>query len=167
MLERTKRIRYHSEIVLFHPRWSRSRPKCPGSGSETLPMIAFLSDPIFTGTGTGTNEDNPFISISRQFFRLSIQIFPRNWNQNRTYLKEANSACNASEYFDNELNVTYSLLYFSMLRSRNYLFSAPAPTLSIISAPAPPPATAIYCHIKLFDNSSTILIEVEISFSMS
>ena len=44
----------------------------------------------------------------------------------------------------------------SLLRSRNYLFSAPtpapAPPLSLISAPAP----AIYCHLKLFYNSSTV-----------
>ena len=42
-----------------------------------------------------------------------------------------------------------------VLRSRNYFFTAPAPTLSKISAPAPAPApaTAIFCHIKLFDNS--------------
>ena len=38
-----------------------------------------------------------------------------------------------------------------MLQNRNYLFSASAPTLSIIPAPAP----AIYCHLKLFYNSST------------
>ena len=38
----------------------------------------------------------------------------------------------------------------SVLRSRNYLFSAPAPTLAAISAPAPAPATAIYLHLKLF-----------------
>ena len=36
----------------------------------------------------------------------------------------------------------------SVLRSRNFLFSAPAPTLTIISAQAP--ATAIYWHLKLF-----------------
>ena len=48
----------------------------------------------------------------------------------------------------------------TVLRSRNYLFSAPAsgsfsaPPLSIISAPAPAPA--IYCHLKLYYNSSTI-----------
>ena len=46
----------------------------------------------------------------------------------------------------------------AVLRSRKYLFSAP--TLSIISALAPAPtqatATAIYCHLKLFYNSSTI-----------
>ena len=41
-----------------------------------------------------------------------------------------------------------------MLRSRNYLFSALAPTSSIILAPAP--ATAIYCHLNLFYNSSTV-----------
>ena len=29
---------------------------------------------------------------------------------------------------------------------RNYLFSAPAPILTIISAPDPAPATAIYWH---------------------
>ena len=45
-----------------------------------------------------------------------------------------------------------------MLRSRNYLFAAPAPSLSIISAPAP----AIYCHLKLF-----YTVTVEISFSSS
>ena len=48
----------------------------------------------------------------------------------------------------------------SVLRSPNYLFSAPtpAPLLSIISAPAltPAPAPAIYCHLKLYYNSSTI-----------
>ena len=54
-----------------------------------------------------------------------------------------------------------------MLQNRNYLFSAPAPPLSIILAPAL--ATAIYWHLKLFFNSSTgtVLIEVEISFSSS
>ena len=53
----------------------------------------------------------------------------------------------------------------AVLRSRSYLFSAPtpAPPLSPISAPAP----AIYCHLKLFYNSSTIAMEVEISFSSS
>ena len=35
-----------------------------------------------------------------------------------------------------------------VLRSQNYLFSAP--TLTMISAPAPAPATAIYWHLKLF-----------------
>ena len=55
----------------------------------------------------------------------------------------------------------------AVLRSRNYLFFAPVPTLSIISAPAPAPATSIYCYIKLFYNCSTILIEVDISFSSS
>ena len=34
----------------------------------------------------------------------------------------------------------------TVLRSRNYLFSAPALTFAIISAPAP--ATAIYWHLK-------------------
>ena len=59
--------------------------------------------------------------------------------------------------------------FCTVLRSQNYLFSAPAPTLSIISAPAPAPAPApaINCHLKLFYNSSTILIEVDISFSLS
>ena len=33
---------------------------------------------------------------------------------------------------------------YAVLWSRNYLFSAPAPILSIISALAPAPATAIY-----------------------
>ena len=41
----------------------------------------------------------------------------------------------------------------SVLWSRNYLFSAPAPSLSIILAPTPAPATAIYsiiyCHFPL------------------
>ena len=39
-----------------------------------------------------------------------------------------------------------------------FLFSAPAPPFSIISAsaPAPTPAPAIYCHLKLYYNSSTI-----------
>ena len=36
----------------------------------------------------------------------------------------------------------------AVLRSRNYLFSAPVPTLTIISAPAP--ASAIYWLFKLF-----------------
>ena len=35
------------------------------------------------------------------------------------------------------------------------------------SAPAPAPDTAIYCHLKLVYNSSTILIEIEIGFSSS
>ena len=50
----------------------------------------------------------------------------------------------------------------SVLRSRNYLFSAPAPALTLISAPAPAqaPATAMYCHLKLLYNVSTIPIEV-------
>ena len=34
-----------------------------------------------------------------------------------------------------------------VLRSRNYLFLAPAPTLSIISAPAPAQTPAIYIAI--------------------
>ena len=44
----------------------------------------------------------------------------------------------------------------TVLRSLNYLFLAP--TLSIISPPAPAPATAIYCHLKLFYNSSTTYV---------
>ena len=46
-----------------------------------------------------------------------------------------------------------------------YFFSAPAPPFFLISASAPAPA--IYCHLKLFYNSSssTIPMEVEISFS--
>ena len=51
------------------------------------------------------------------------------------------------------------VLYLSVLRSRNYLFSAPtlapAPPFSIILAPAPAPAPALYWHLKLFYNSST------------
>ena len=39
-----------------------------------------------------------------------------------------------------------------VLRSRHYLYSAPALHVSIISAPAPAPATAIYCHLKLYYN---------------
>ena len=35
-----------------------------------------------------------------------------------------------------------------VLRSRNYLLSAPAPPLSIFSAPAPAPAPAIFCHLN-------------------
>ena len=54
-----------------------------------------------------------------------------------------------------------------VLRSRNYLFSAPAPNLTIISDPAPAPTTAIYWHLKLFLNTSTIQIKVEITFSSS
>ena len=57
--------------------------------------------------------------------------------------------------------------FFPVLRSRNYLFSAltpgPVPPWSRISAPAPAPA--IYCHLKLLYNSSTIPMEVEKSFS--
>ena len=51
-------------------------------------------------------------------------------------------------------------MFFSVLRSRNYLFSAltlaPAPPLSIISAPAsaPAPAPGIVCHLKLYYNRS-------------
>ena len=46
----------------------------------------------------------------------------------------------------------------SVLRSRNYLFLAPAPHFPFTSAPAPAPApaSAIYCHLKLYYNSSTI-----------
>ena len=49
----------------------------------------------------------------------------------------------------------FSLIYYTVLRSRNYLFSAPAP------------ATAIYCHLKLFYKSNNLLIEVENIFSSS
>ena len=42
-------------------------------------------------------------------------------------------------------------------------FSAPTPTLSLISAPA----SAIYCHLKLFSNISTIPMEVEIKSAKS
>ena len=58
---------------------------------------------------------------------------------------------------------------FSVLRSRNYLFSAPtlAPPLSLISALAPAPAQAIHCHLKLFYHRNTITMGVEIGFSSS
>ena len=50
----------------------------------------------------------------------------------------------------------------SVLQRRNYLFSAPAPTLAIISAPA----TAIYWHLKLFKNTSSMYtIEEAMTFS--
>ena len=54
----------------------------------------------------------------------------------------------------------------SVLRSQNYLFSAPtpAPLSSLISAPAPAPAPAMYCNLKLFYNSNTIPMEVYITF---
>ena len=68
---------------------------------------------------------------------------------------------------EKSLKIILCKTFYAVLRSRNYLFSAPAPPLSIISAPAPAPATAIYCYLKLFYNSITILIEVEISFSSS
>ena len=42
----------------------------------------------------------------------------------------------------------YMLIFKSVLRSQNYLFFAPAPTLSIIFASAPAPDTAIYYHLK-------------------
>ena len=59
-----------------------------------------------------------------------------------------------------------TLRYISVLRSQNYLFSAPtpAPHLSIISAPAPAPTPAIYCHLKLYYNSSTIRNMSQLSF---
>ena len=44
-------------------------------------------------------------------------------------------------------------IHIPVLRSRNYLFSAPAPPLSIISAPAPAPA--IYCNLKLYYNANS------------
>ena len=44
-------------------------------------------------------------------------------------------------------------IHIPVLRSRNYLFSAPAPPLSIISAPAPAPA--IYCNLKLYYNTNS------------
>ena len=63
----------------------------------------------------------------------------------------------------------------SVLRSQNYLFSAPTPPLSLILAAAPAPnpvpapalAPAIYCHLKLFFNRSTLTMEVKIRFSSS
>ena len=42
----------------------------------------------------------------------------------------------------------------SVVRSQNYVFSAPAPPLAIIPAPAPGPA--IYCTLEVYCNSSTI-----------
>ena len=42
-----------------------------------------------------------------------------------------------------------------MLQSQNYLFLAPAPPLSLISALAPDPA--MYCHLKLYYNSSSTI----------
>ena len=50
----------------------------------------------------------------------------------------------------------YCLLQKAVLRSGNYLFSAPAPPLSIILALAQAPATAIYCHLNM---SYTVLIK--------
>ena len=49
------------------------------------------------------------------------------------------------------------MVLFSVAEPK-YLFSAPtpAPPLSIISAPAPAPAPVIFCHLKLYYNSSTI-----------
>ena len=55
------------------------------------------------------------------------------------------------------------LPFLSVCRSQNIFFSAL--TSFIISAPAP--ATAIYCHRKLFYNSNTKLIELDISFFLS
>ena len=49
------------------------------------------------------------------------------------------------------LSWSHLLIKLPVLRSRNYLFSALAPPLSLISAPAPAPAQApaIYCHLKV------------------
>ena len=72
-------------------------------------------------------------------------------------------------YFLDENLYQYNTVRYTAVQCwvpcRNDLFSAPAPTLSILSATAP--ATAIHCHLKLFYNGSIILIEVEISFSSS
>ena len=62
--------------------------------------------------------------------------------------------------------------YTSVAEPKLFIFGSGsflAPPLSIILAPAPAPAKAIYSHFKLFYNSSTgtILIEVEMSFSSS
>ena len=74
-----------------------------------------------------------------------------------------------SSYTVGTVGTYRTVLFLTVLRSWNYLFSAP--TLTIISAPAPAlaPGSAIYWHLKLFKNTtgSTKLIEVEITFSSS
>ena len=42
----------------------------------------------------------------------------------------------------------HNSIFLPVLWSQNYLFSAPAPSLSLVSAPAP--ALAKYCHLKLY-----------------
>ena len=75
---------------------------------------------------------------------------PINWMCNKPVLKKE-SFCSR---FVVEIFIS---IFFLVLRSQNYLFSAPAPPWSLISAPAP----AIYCHLKLFYNSNTIPMEVQ------
>ena len=62
----------------------------------------------------------------------------------------------------------FSIFISEVLRSRNYLCSASAPPLSIISTPATAPAPAIYCHLKLYYSITVVPVgTIQASFKLT
>ena len=146
LIHETKWIKYHSQDML---------PSCPDPDAKMVKTwrIFGLERRIIRG----------------EFFGALKQV--GTWNRDAEGVSMSFHTWTRIRFFilvDPEQNIFYQIFFrsfnfqklgririwiwnygfLSVLRSRNYLFSAPAPTLAIISAPAPAPA--IYWHFKLF-----------------
>ena len=107
--------------------------------------VTFFSD--------GVHQKNFLRCIYLIFIFLLIWFYFQKSKNETLIVKNTNAVASKGQVIFMILN--------AVLLSRNNLFSAPAPPLSLISATAPAPA--IYCHLNLFYNSS-ILLEVDIGF---
>ena len=73
------------------------------------------------------------------------------------------------EYFWWPLTIIVNLSTYQtrVLEPKLFIFSYGSTFVHNFVSASPAPATGKYCHFKLFYNSCTILLEVEISFSSS
>ena len=57
------------------------------------------------------------------------------------------------------MNLPFDSPFKAVLRSRNYLFLAPAPVFFVAPAPASFPA-ALYCHFKMYYSITVVTYEI-------
>ena len=109
--------------------WTKVEPEINNFGSATLLWYVIISYSSML-----SNRSRAISAAAKNLLRLRIRLLL------------------LTKFHNKSTGTVFNFGHFSytVLRSRNYFFSAPASTLTIISAPAPAPATAIYWHFKLF-----------------